>query len=171
METLESFKDFMDPNPVLSHRFGVTFFAGGLIPNPIDFRFQKVRGINTEVQLETISEGGQNLHRYHLPNQINYNNLTLERGVVSPIVSRVSPTELLSPLNLEFNNTFSRFQFTPSNVLITLFKNDQGIPAASWLFFKAYPVKWSVSDLDATSNSVLIDTMELAYSRFQSIRL
>jgi len=32
---------------------------------------------------------------------------------------------------------------------------------AAWLFMKAWPVKWSTSDLDATTPAV-IDTMELA---------
>jgi phage tail-like protein len=44
-------------------------------------------------------------------------------------------------------------------------------PIASWLFINAYPVKWSVSDLDATNNSVVIEHMELTYQRMQSIRL
>jgi hypothetical protein len=30
-------------NPPLSFRFGVLFFAGGVIPNPIDTLFQKVQ--------------------------------------------------------------------------------------------------------------------------------
>jgi len=38
-------RDILDPRPPLSHRFGVFFFAGGVIPNPIDFRFQKVSSI------------------------------------------------------------------------------------------------------------------------------
>ncbi len=154
--------NFADAVPELSHRFGVFFFAGGLIPNPIDIRFQRVSGISTEVQLETINEGGQNLHAHRLPNRVGYNNLVLERGYVA---SRIP-----SPLNLEFNLAFSRFKFYPSNVLVTKF-NEAGNPIGAWLFFKAYPVKWSMSDLDAQSNSVAVDTMELAYTRFQIMRI
>jgi phage tail-like protein len=36
---------------------------------------------------------------------------------------------------------------------------------------KAYPVKWSVSDLDADSNSVVIEHMELTYQRMQVMRI
>ncbi|AXT61401.1 phage tail protein [Aquimarina sp. AD10] len=154
--------NFADRTPELSHRFGVFFFAGGLIPNPIDIRFQKVSGMSTEVQLETINEGGQNLHTHRLPSKVSYTNLVLERGYVT---SRIP-----SPLNLEFNLAFSRFKFYPSNVLVTKF-NEAGNPIGAWLFLKAYPVKWSVSDLDAQSNSVAIDTMELAYTRFQIMRI
>lgn len=158
----ENFVKTIDPDPALSHRFGVFFFIGGVLPNPIDFRFQRVSGLNTEVQLETVNEGGENLHAHRLPGKITYNNLVLERGYSTGVVP--------SPLNLEFNLTLSTFKFFPSNVVVMLF-NEAGIPIGSWHFMKAYPVKWSVSDLDAGSNSVLIDTMELAYTRFQTIRI
>lgn len=151
--------DILNPNPMLSHRFGVFFFAGGLIPNPIDFRFQKVKGISSEVKLQTVNEGGQNLHSHRVPSRVNYSNLVLERGYT-----------IASPLNIEFEIAFSQFKFYPSNVLVTMF-SEIGIPVGAWLYMKAYPVKWTVSDLDAQSNSVAIDTMELAYSRFQIIRI
>jgi len=159
--------NFADKEPTLSHRFGVFFLAGGAIPNPIDLRFQKVSGISTEVQLETINEGGENLHAHRMPKRMSYNNLVLERGYAA---SSLAIGKLRSPLNIEFNAAFSFFQFNPSDVLVTLF-NEEGIPIGGWLFVKAYPVKWSVSDLDAQSNSVAIDTMELTYTRFQILRV
>ncbi|AXT52363.1 phage tail protein [Aquimarina sp. BL5] len=159
--------NFADQEPTLSHRFGVFFLAGGLLPNPIDLRFQKVSGISTDVQLETINEGGENLHAHRMPKKMNYNNLVLERGYVS---SNKGRGRLFSPLNVEFNATFSLFKFNPSNVLVTLF-NEEGVPMGGWMFLKAYPVKWSVSDLDAQSNTVAIDTLELAYTRFQILRI
>lgn len=151
--------NFADQEPYLSHRFGVFFFMLGAVPNPIDLRFQRVSGLSTEVQLETVNEGGENLHAHRLPSKITYNNLVLERGYI-----------IGSPLNIEFNATFSSFKFSPSNVLVTKF-SESGIPIGGWLFMKAYPVKWSMSDLDAHSNSVAVDTMELAYTRFQILRV
>lgn len=169
--------NFADKEPALSHRFGVFFLSGGVIPNPIDIRFQKVSGISTEVQLDTINEGGQNLHAHRVPKKMNYNNLVLERGFVASSLADGLDSlsfpgfgQTRSPLISEFNAAFSFFKFNPSNVLVTLF-NENGIPIGGWLFLKAYPVKWSVSDLDAQSNSVAIDTMELAYTRFQILRL
>ncbi|MBQ0733541.1 phage tail protein [Aquimarina celericrescens] len=168
MEALETFKNIADPNPALSHRFGVFFFAGGFIPNPIDFRFQRVSGLSADIQTETINEGGQNLHAHRLPGRINYNNLVLERGYSTSVIP--------SPLGIEFNVAFSRFKFQPSNVLVTLFEEvggiiDTPVPIAAWLFMKAYPVKWSVSDFDAQANSVVIDTLEMAYTRIQSVSI
>lgn len=90
---------------------------------------------------------------------MNYGNLTLERGLVTG-----------SPLNMEFNNAMSTLKISPGNVLVSLL-DEKSIPVSAWLFWKTYPVKWRVSDLDATSNSLAIDTMELAYTRFQSLRI
>lgn len=144
---------------ILGFRFGVFFFAGGAVPNPLDIRFQRVSGLSAEVNLKTVDEGGQNLYSHRLPERINYGNLVLERGMV-----------VGSPLNIEFNVTMSLFKFYPSNVLVTLFNEDK-VPLAAWLFIKAYPVKWSTSDLDAKEGAVLIDTMELAYTRMQILRI
>lgn len=149
----------LNPDPPLSYRFGVFFFAGGVIPNPIDIRFQKVSGLSADVTTTDINEGGQNLYTHRIPQKINYNNLVLERGMA-----------IGSPLNIEFNLTLSRFKFSPCNIMVTLF-NEDSLPLAGWFFTKAYPVKWAVSDFDAEANAVVIDTMELAYTRFQIIRV
>ena len=145
--------------PPLGFRFGVLFFAGGVIPNPLDILFQKVSGIGATVETMTVEEGGQNFYTQLLPKKIQHENLVLERGLV-----------VGSPLVIEFNAAMSLFKFKPSNVLVSLLDNTR-IPLASWLFMKAYPVKWSVSDLDATTNAVVIEHMELTYQRMQTIRL
>jgi phage tail-like protein len=144
--------------PILGMRFGVLFFAGGVIPNPLDIRFQKVSGLSAEVETEQVAEGGQNLYTQRLPKGVRYGNLKLERGMV-----------IGSPLNLEFNATMSLFKFATSNVLVTLLGESKA-PLAAWLFMKAYPVKWSTSDLSAEP-SLVIDTLELAYTRMQILRV
>ena len=149
----------MDHDPILGFRFGVFFFAGGAIPNPLDIRFQKVSGLSAEVTTTQLREGGQNLYTHRLPERVSYGNLVLERGMV-----------IGSPLNLEFNATLSLFKFYPSNVMVTLFSDDL-VPLAAWLFIKAYPVKWATSDLDAAQPGLVVDTMELAYTRMQIMRV
>lgn len=139
-------------------RFGVYFFAGGVLPNPLDIRFQKVSGLSAEVKTTALSEGGQNLYSHRLPDRVEYTNLVLERGMV-----------VGSPLNVEFNTAMSLFKFQASNVMVTLFSEDK-TPLAAWLFLKAYPVKWSTSDFNAAEKEVVIDTMELAYTRMHIMR-
>ena len=150
-----------EPQLYVNYRFGVLFLVGGAVPNPFDLRFKSVSGISADISLTTINEGGENLYSHRFPDRVGYGNLVLTRGLV-----------VGSPLNIEFNTAMSSLNFFPSNVVVTLLNAD-GLPVAgaSWLFLKAYPVKWSTSDLDGSSNDVLIDTMELAYTRFQSIRV
>jgi len=143
----------------LGFRFLVTFFAGGVVPNPLDIRFKRVSGLRVTVKTKSITEGGQNLYSQKLPESIEYENLILERGMV-----------VGSPLELEFSTTMSLFKFAPSNVMVVLLSEDK-VPVAGWTFFKAYPVRWSTSDLDADQKTIVIDTLELAYSRMQMIRI
>ena len=144
---------------LLGFRFGVFFFALGVIPNPLDIRFSKVRGLSSTVKTQSIPEGGQNLYTQVVPTGVEHGNLILERGMV-----------VGSPLNVEFNAAMSLFKFAPSNVLVMLF-NESSVPVAAWLFMKAYPVSWSTSDFDAEQQSVVIDTLELAYAGMQILRI
>ncbi len=146
-----------DDGPLLGFRFAVFFFAAGVEPNSLDIRFQRVRGLSATVETAPQQEGGQNLYTQKLPRGIDYGNLVLERGRV-----------VGSPLDAELQAAFSLFRFVPSNVVVILF-GDQGVPKAAWLFLRAYPVKWSTSDLDADDKKVVIDTLELAYSRMQPL--
>jgi phage tail-like protein len=146
-------------DPPLGFRFGVVFFAAGVLPNPLDILFQKVSGLSATVNTSPLEEGGQNLYAHRLPGRIQYDNLVLERGLV-----------VGSPLVIEFTVAMSLFKFSPSNVLVTLL-DDAAMPISAWLFLNAYPVKWRVADLDATSNSVVIETLELAYQRMQVLRV
>jgi phage tail-like protein len=143
----------------LAHRFGVFFFAAGVVPNPLDIRFQRVSGLQAKVLTSTVVEGGQNRYSHRLPQRVDYGNLVLERGFV-----------IASPLNLEFNATMTLFKFKPCNVIVTLFGEDL-VPLAAWTFLKAFPVRWATADLTAADDRVLVDTLELAYASMQPLRV
>ena len=137
----------------------VTFLFGGILPNPLDLRFRKVSGLSQTIETTDIRGGGQNHFKYRLPQTVTHENLVLERGM-----------KVGSPLVVEFNEAMSAFTFFPGNVLVASL-NANKIPLAAWLCLKAYPVRWSVSDLDADANSLMIETMELAYTRLVPIRV
>lgn len=146
-------------NPPLGFRFGVLFFTSSGLPNPLDILFQKVSGIGSTVETQPVNEGGQNLYTQALPKKIQYENLVLERGLL-----------LASPVANDFDAAMSLFKFKPANVLVSLLDQSR-LPLASWLFHKAYPVRWSIGDLDATANAVVIEHLALAYQRMQTIKL
>lgn len=157
-DSLQSAVKLLDPP--MAFRFGVIFLAKGIIPNPIDIRFQKVSGFSATLETSTLDEGGENVTSgFRFPEKVTYENLRLERGLA-----------LLSPLNREFDQAMTDLKLRPSNVLVILFA-ETGLPFAAWLFRKAYPVKWSMSDLDASSSQLVIETLELAFQEFKPFRI
>lgn len=125
----------------------------------IDIRFQKISGFRVSMSPHVLEEGGQNLFSHRLPQRYNYENLVLERGLV-----------LGSDISQTFQDAMTTFRFAPVTVLVSLL-DEQDDPVMSWAFFDAYPVSWQSSDLDANANSLVIETLELAYTRFQRMKL
>ena len=143
----------------VNYHFIVTFLTGGVAPNPVDIFFQKVSGLSQTIETEDIRGGGQNHFTYKLPQMLTHDNLVLERGIQTD-----------SPLNMEFNEAMSAFQFSPGNVIVASLNKD-GLPLTAWIFLKTYPVSWAVTDMDAGDNSLMIETMELAYTRQMPLRV
>jgi len=144
-------------NPPLGFRFSVLFF--GASPNPIDILFQRVSGLGSTVETIPNDEGGLNQFTKFAPKKVKYENLVLQRGLF-----------IGSPLGLKFNAAMTQFKFSPSNVLVTLL-DSMRIPIAGWLFMNAFPVKWSISDLDAEANSIVIEHLELTYQLMQVMKI
>ena len=44
--------------------------------------------------------------------------------------------------------------------------NEKHEPLLTWHLANAYPTKWSTSDLNATSNAVVVETLQFFYQRF-----
>ena len=138
--------------PSVSHRFSVTFWFGRFpIPNMLDCSFQRISGLSRERDVSAYSEGGENLRNHYFAGKIQHGPLRLERGVM-----------VLTPLSILFNAQLLSGKIMYLDAMITLF--DLGpLPLSNWLITKALPVRWQTGDLDANTNSVLINTMELRY--------
>ena len=54
----------------------------------------------------------------------------------------------------------------PRDVNVTLLNPDHE-PLMTWHVIGAFPVKWSVSDLNATANAFVVETLTLAYRHFR----
>lgn len=136
--------------PALSHRFLATFFIKG-IPSPLDIRFARISGLGRELRISEIREGGDNLGTLNLAERVTHGTLVLERGVA-----------VVTPVTVMFDRVLGQFSNTYLDVVILLL-DGLSRPLCSWTMTDALPVKWQTGDLDATGNTVLIDTLELAY--------
>ena len=124
-------------------------------------RFQEVSGLSFEIETEPLKEGGENRFEYKLPKRAKYPNLVLKRGLLKG-------TAFLDWFKSAMNTYFTAlvFDFKPADITITLL-DEADEPVAIWNVVQAYPLKWSTSDLKATENAVVVETMELAYQYFE----
>jgi phage tail-like protein len=126
----------------------------GLSPVDNDVRFTEVSGLTAELATEETAEGGENRFIQKYPSRTKYTELVLKRGLV---------------LNSEVFNWCKSCIFDmviqPKNVDVKLLNSDHQ-PLMTWHIVNAYPTKWTVSDLNASNNAVMIETLQLFYQYF-----
>ncbi|WP_338911607.1 phage tail protein [Mycetohabitans rhizoxinica] len=178
--------------PSLSHRFMATFFLNR-VPSvsAADMRFQRISGLSREMSVKTINEGGDNVGSRHLPERVTFGNVVLERGVMPTTMltdwlGRVFNDFDISVLGIAevgkaVNGVMHRLdakvpgqltqkaldQFSDGLTAIIMLLDEHDLPISSWTLTGVVPIRWQVGDLDASSNTVLINTMELAYHRMR----
>lgn len=147
--------------PPAGFHFKVEFIGVSGMDSDTEHRFQDVSGLSFEIETETLKEGGENRFEYKLPKRIKYPNLTLKRGLLKG-------TALLNWFKSAINTYFTVvvYDFKPADIMITLL-NEADEPVAIWNVVQAYPLNWSVSDLKATENAVVVETIVLAYQYFE----
>jgi len=137
-----------------SFHFSVEFQGvSGLKSN--DVKFQDVSGLIAELGVEEIKSGGENRFSHRLPTRARYQNLVLKRGMLTD-----------SGLIKWFTDAVENFSFTPATIIVKLLDPDHQ-PLQSWTFIRAWPVKWSISEFKASENTVVVETIELAYQYFR----
>lgn len=118
--------------------------------------FSEVSGISSEMETETITEGGENRFVYRLPKTVKYQNLKLKRGILN------RNSELSKWCAEVLMGDFTK-KITPRLIRVSLL-NEEGNELAGWEFHNAYPIKWEVSDLNSMKNEIAVETIELAFS-------
>lgn len=117
---------------------------------------KEVSGLTTEMELETISEAGQNAYPLQLPKQMKHPNLVLKQALLPKDCAAI--TWIKGILEGDFIN-----KITPKQVIVNLMGQDKAV-LYTWTCENAFPVKWEVDSLDAEKNNVLMETLEFAYS-------
>jgi phage tail-like protein len=137
--------------PPVGFHFKVEFPGLG---NNNDSRFQSVSGLNLEFDVENVKEGGENRFEHKLPGRAKYPDLSLKRGLLTS-------SEVIKWMLDALKNRDVR----PTDVVVSLL-NEFHMPLITWKIHNAWPRKWSISDLNATENSVVVETLDLCYSYF-----
>ena len=127
----------------------------GLTPVADDLRFIEVGGLGIEVASEEMAEGGENRFVQRYPGRSKYGDLVLKRGLLSG--SKVWEWA---------QNCIENLDIDPRDVNVILL-NEKHEPLMTWHVVGAYPVKWSISDLNATANAFVVETLTLSYRYFR----
>ncbi len=125
----------------------------GLV-NDHDVCFTEVGGLSAEMGTEEIAEGGENRFSQKFPTRAKYPELVLKRGVL--VNSKVTNW---------IRECIEDFNIQPKDIFVKLL-NEKHQPLLTWRVVKAYPTKWAISDLNSTSNTVVIESLQLFYQYF-----
>jgi phage tail-like protein len=136
-----------DPAPAFC--FKVTIEADGVSAGAAFFR--NVSGLKFESEVLDVRAGGVNHTTFRLPGTTKWGNLVLKRGYTSD-------QGLLNWRKAWIDGSKQRGRVTIQQLDTAM--QPMGPP---WVFTHAWPVKWEVSDYDATKSELSIETLELAH--------
>ena len=139
--------------PPVGFHFKVEFGVKGA--SDADIRFHEVSGIGMELEEETVVEGGENRFVQKLPVRAKYSDLVLKRGMLIDSAVIKWCRAAIQDLNIE-----------PVTVWVILLNNEHQ-PLQTYCFVNAWPKKWTVSDFNAQSSELVVETLELAYQYFE----
>lgn len=123
--------------------------------SPEDNSFFEVSGLKAEMDLEPVSEGGENRFVYQLPKGMKASKLSLKRGVVgmeSPMVKWCK-----SVLEGGFVESIQ-----PMDLSVRLLDRS-GDPLRIWDIIDAYPISWDVEGFNSSKNEIAIEKIDLNY--------
>lgn len=135
-----------------------SFYFKVIINTPLciaDVSFQEVSGISSEIDVESVVEGGENRFVHQLPKGVKHPRLVLKRGIAMRTSGLVN--WCISVLE-QFHTPIQ------TQAIQVLLLNGLKLPIRSWSITRAYPVKWELGNLHSMENKVLIETIELSYA-------
>lgn len=138
--------------PVLGLHFKVSFKSEPLLNLEVDF--QEVAGLTVSMEFETLEEGGNTFFTYNLPKKTKYEKLSLKRALLA--------TDQAKDLVKWAEDGLYNFDFQPIEVKIFLL-NEEHDPLRGWSFSYAIPSKIEYSGVNAVSQAIVIETLELSY--------
>lgn len=135
------------PDGVGELRFKVSLPSGSL------GSFREIAGIGVEVETMDYAEGGNNEFVHRLPVRLKFQNVVLKRGI----------THQRALLDW-FNQTRQHGVEAKWGVVTVTLMGPKGESVQTWAFKEAYPVKWTGPTLNATSNAIATETLEIAHA-------
>jgi phage tail-like protein len=112
--------------------------------------FSEVTGLEVRTEVDEYREGGVNDYVHKIAKETRYPNLTLKRGITDA-------TDLW-----EWHQQIVSGDIQRKTISVVLL-DSLGDEKWRWVFRDAYPVKWNGTDLNATGNTVAVESVEFAH--------
>jgi phage tail-like protein len=124
-------------------------------------KFMEVSGLSAEIDVETVTEGGQNQYEHKLPGRMKWPNLVLKRGITD---TDELNDWFLRMSGIGFGRGSDRISRS-TGALSLLMAN--GNVLRSWEFDGAFPVKWTGPSFSASGSDVATEELEIAHNGFK----
>ncbi|MGK0388261.1 MAG: phage tail-like protein [Maribacter sp.] len=143
--------------PMVKFQFEVLINQGPT-EAPIEIYAQSVEGLEYEVSVVEYRHGEMaDHHKVKMPGMKTYGNCTIKKGMFR------DDNDFYNWLNATKMNLITR-----SEIEIRMLDADTQTPLLSWTLHKAFPVKFTPSDLGAEEDSdPAIEELELAFESFE----
>jgi phage tail-like protein len=119
--------------------------------------FSECSGLVLEIEVHDHPEGGLNTHLLKFPTRTKQTNLVLKRGIADRAL-------------WDWFAQVSQGQFLARNGSVAIRDPAGEDVLAEWQFREAFPTKWQGPDLNATQNSVAVETLELCHQGLERQR-
>lgn len=157
-------------DPVLNHNFVVSLIdtssvlatvGSALLSGLLDVAvggFSECQGLEGSLKVEEFNEGGNNGAVLKFPGRVSWTNLTLKRGLAGN-----------STLWDWFYGFVEGRGKRRDGVVVLM--NGMMVPSAIWYFRRGLPLKYSGPQMNATQNSVAVESVEIAHEGIYQLPL
>jgi phage tail-like protein len=133
--------------------------------------FSEASGLNANLEVESYQEGGNNTGPLKFPKWGKYDNVTLKRGVTPRTSLWDWHAQLLSGSAPVLRKSGLIILFDRGNGSDTALTGGLRVPLAAWYIDNAFPEKVSGPTLDAKSNMVAVESVELTHEGLSRVSL
>ena len=149
-------------DPVLNHNFVVSLLdtssvlatiGSALLSGLLDVAvggFSECQGLEATMKVEEQNEGGNNGAVLKFPGRVSWSNITLKRGMAG------------NSTLWDWSYGFVEGRGKRRDGVIVLM-NGMMVPSNIWYFRRGLPLKYSGPQMNATQNSVAIESIEIAH--------
>ena len=122
--------------------------------------FTEVTGLGVSIDVEELTEGGQNAYTHKLLGRMRWPNIVLKRGLTD---SDALLTWLLKFSGDGFNGAENKIKPETGSISVV---TPKGEPFRTWSLVDVKPVKWTGPRLAASSRDLAIEELEVCHCGF-----